>query len=244
MSVAEKNRGERLVATTCSSHCDGTCPLILHVKDGVVIRIEADDELKACPKGRAYRQRVYAPDRLLYPLKRVGEWGKGEFERISWDEALDAVAAELTRIRQRYGPAAVLLFYSIGDNGHLHTAGFFENLLAKSGGYSGTWGCASCEGGTFAAMMSYGTSSRGNSREDLLNSRLIILWGWNPVATMIRGNNNLYLARAREAGARIIAVDPRYTDSAATFFKVISTIGPPGLIGCSGPDTDTTSMGC
>ncbi|MFC2035527.1 molybdopterin-dependent oxidoreductase [Chloroflexota bacterium] len=208
---------EKVVMTVCNSHCGGTCPLKLHIKEGVITRIETGDQSRACLKGRTYRQRVYAPDRLLYPLRRVGERGKGEFERISWDEALDTVATEIKRIRESYGPSAVLLFYSVGDAAHLHNAGLIENLLARTGGYSGTWGCASCEGGTFAARMTYGVNSRVHTPDDLLNSRLIMLWGWNPVATSSMGNNNLYLARAREAGVRIVAVDPRYTDSVAAF---------------------------
>ncbi len=208
---------ERVFVTVCNSHCNGVCPLRLYIKEGVITRIEADDEFRACPKGRAYRQRVYAPDRLEYPLKRVGQRGKGEFERVSWDEALGAVAAELKRVRENHGPSAVLLFYSSGDGGSLHNAGLIENLLARTGGYSGTWGAASNEGGQFAAMMTYGVHSPGHSREDLLNSRLIVLWGWNPAATAVRGNPNLYLALAKEAGIRIVAVDPVYTDSAITF---------------------------
>lgn len=64
---------ERVITTVCNSHCGGACPLKVHVRDGVITRIETDDELRACLKGRAYRQRVYAPDRLKYPLKRLGE---------------------------------------------------------------------------------------------------------------------------------------------------------------------------
>ncbi len=97
----EPDNTEKVVMTACSSHCGGTCLLKLHIKDGVITRIETDDgeepQYRACLKGRAYRQRVYAPDRLKYPMKRVGERGKGEFERISWDEALDTVASELKR---------------------------------------------------------------------------------------------------------------------------------------------------
>ncbi len=79
--------GEEIVNTTCASHCGGTCVLRLYLKDGVITRIETDDgkepQLRACLRGRAYRQRVYAPDRLLYPMKRIGERGEGRFERIS-----------------------------------------------------------------------------------------------------------------------------------------------------------------
>ena len=73
----EPDNTEKVVMTTCSSHCGGTCLLKLHVKDGAITRIETDDgeapQYRACLKGRAYRQRVYAPDRLKYPMKRAGE---------------------------------------------------------------------------------------------------------------------------------------------------------------------------
>jgi anaerobic dimethyl sulfoxide reductase subunit A len=103
--------GEEVVTTTCASHCGGSCTLKLHIKEGVITRIETDDDepqFRACLKGRAYRQRVYAPDRLFYPMKRVGECGKGKFERISWDEALDTIAGEIVRVRDIYGPASIL----------------------------------------------------------------------------------------------------------------------------------------
>ena len=118
---------EKVVYTTCSSHCGGACLLKLHVKDGVITKIETDDgeepQYRACLKGRAYRQRVYAPDRLKYPMKRVGERGRGEFERISWDEALDTVASEINRVKKNYGPSAILYFASVGDVNLIHNAG-------------------------------------------------------------------------------------------------------------------------
>ncbi len=77
--------------------------LKVHVEQGRIVRIETDTrgepQLRACLRGRAYRQRVYSPDRLKYPMKRTGDRGEGEFERISWDEALDTVARELIRVR-------------------------------------------------------------------------------------------------------------------------------------------------
>ena len=87
---------EKIVTTMCCSHCGGTCLLKVHVKDGVITKIETDNEeepqLRACLKGRSLRKSVYAPDRLLYPMKRVGARGEGKFKRISWDQALDTVA--------------------------------------------------------------------------------------------------------------------------------------------------------
>jgi len=92
-----------------------------------------------------------------------------------------------------------------------------ENLLARAGGYSGTWGMHSCEGAWFASMVTYGALSTGTTRDDLLNSRLIIMWGWDPAVSIFYANTPMYLALAKEAGIRIISIDPRYTDSTATF---------------------------
>jgi anaerobic dimethyl sulfoxide reductase subunit A len=108
---------------------------------------------------------------------------------------------------------------------NLNNPALMENLLARSGGYTGTWGNISFEGGQFAAMMTYGRGG-GHSRDDLLNSRLIIMWGLNPAVSCRGGNSCLYFAQAKEAGIRIVAVDPRYNDSAATFAQQWIPIRP------------------
>lgn len=87
-SIPEVKTEEKIIRTVCNSHCGGTCEMKVHVRDGRIVRIEpveADDKPKLCARGHAYRQRVYAPDRILYPLKRTGARGTGEFSRISWD---------------------------------------------------------------------------------------------------------------------------------------------------------------
>jgi len=214
---------ERVVTTLCNSHCGGGCPLNVHVKDGVITRIEADSDeeqtqVRACLRGRAYRQRTYAPDRLRYPLKRVGARGEGKFERVSWDEALDTVARELKRIVDTYGPASVVYWVSGGDAGVLHdTWRRMSRLFCLMGGFTRPWGLHSYEGGIFAELASFGTAWTGSSRDDLLNSRLIIMWGWDPVSTIQDSNTTWYLAQAKEKGIRIISVDPRYTNTTATF---------------------------
>lgn len=213
-----KNR-EKVVQTACSSHCGGRCLLQIHVRDGVITRIETDSggepQLRACLRCRAYRQRVYDPDRLRFPMRRTGQRGEGCFERITWDEAFDAIAAELRRVRSTYGPSAVLLLGGGGDATQLHTARLLGGLLAMSGGYTDKWGIQSFEGGLFASLATYGTLSSHSDFDDLLNSRLIIMWGWNPVTTIHETNTSWYLLQAKETGARIVCVDPRLTDSAA-----------------------------
>ena len=129
------NNDIEIVPTSCLHNCGGRCLLKAHVKDGKIIRIETDNgeqpQLRACARGRAYRQRVYAPDRLLYPLRRVGERGEGRFERISWDEALDIVASNLLKVKDTYGNAAILLLAHSGSEGFIHGKGPVKRLLER-----------------------------------------------------------------------------------------------------------------
>ncbi len=209
------------IITSCSHDCGGRCVLKVHVSEGKVVRIETDDgeepQLRACLRGRAYRQRVYAPDRLKYPMRRTGERGEGQFARISWEEALDTVAGELNRIKEAYGNASILLLNGSGSQAALHGAGAVERLLAQFGGYTRTWGAASYEGPLFASMATYGTMTTGSAWEDLLNSGLVIMWGWNPAVTIWDTNTAFSLTRVREKGIKIISIDPRFTESTAVF---------------------------
>ena len=211
--VGESKTGEKIIPTACASHCGGTCVFNVHVKDGVITRIETDGgeepQMRACWRGRAYRQRVYAPDRLKYPMKRIGARGEGKFERITWDEALDTVAGQLTRVRDDYGPASILLILSAGDITQVNNYRQTHRVLSRLGGYTKAWGAYSFQGGIFASQATYSTWRTTNARDDLLNSRFIILWGWNPANTIGGTNTSWYLAQAREAGARIISIDPR-----------------------------------
>ena len=114
----------KIVPSACCHDCGGGCPLNIYVEDGRIVKIEARDvgfpALRPCLRGLLYHYRVYAPDRLKYPMKRAGEKGEGKFVRISWDEALDEVAEQLTRIRDTYGPASILnLSFSGAAGGRL-----------------------------------------------------------------------------------------------------------------------------
>ena len=204
---------EKIIPTICNTDCGGQCLLKVHVRDGVITRIETDDsdglQYRACVKGRAHRQRIYAPDRLKYPMRRVGERGEGKFERISWDEALDTVAKELKGVYETYGASAVLLLMGGGDLGQLHRVRPMNRLLCLMGGYSTTWGIASYEGAEFAALATYGTAMSANTRDDLLNTRLIIMWGLDVANTIHFTNSRWYLAQAREKGIRVVSIDPR-----------------------------------
>jgi|GEM_PF-47909 len=217
---------EKIIPTTCVNNCGGKCLLRAHVKDGVITHLTSDNisddtsllspQLRACAKGRAHLQRVYHPDRLRYPLKRIGERGEGKFVRISWEEALATVAGELQRIKSTYGDSAILDLSHTGSFGgklHYRAVDRFLNLF---GCRTVLYGYYSCEATDVITEHMCGTGLTGNDRADLLNSNLIILWGFNP-ADGVRGTNtSWFIARAREKGARVVCIDPLYTDTTAT----------------------------
>ena len=216
----EPSGEEKVTMTACASHCGGNCLLKVHTRNGVITRIETDDgeepQLRACLRCRAYRQRVYDPNRIKFPMRRTGERGEGKFERISWDEALDTVVSELNRIRGTYGPSA--LFFAGGGADHmtLHTRKLIDELLNMTGGCTTRWGGQSFEGSLYARRATYGTLHSRSNSDDFLKSRLIIMWAWDPANTVHETNTTWYLIQAKELGAKIISVDPRYTNSTVT----------------------------
>jgi len=216
---------DKIIRTGCPSHnCGGRCLLKVHVADGRIVRIEGDDrpgdsvedpQLRPCIRGRLYRGRQDHPDRLKFPMKRTGKRGEGKFVRISWDEALDKVAAELRRVKKAYGNAAIYVPYGTGSYNQLNgrqTAQRLMNLFGGSLGFynSYSWAAISC-----ATPYVYGTSVTGNQRQDWLNSRYIIMWSWNPCEMRDGTNSEFFLKKAKERGAKIVCVDPRHTLSAA-----------------------------
>jgi len=216
--------GERMVRTGCPSHnCGGRCLLRVWVRDGTITRIDTDDrpeddpsapQLRACIRGRSYRGRQNHKDRLRYPLRRVGRRGEAKFARISWDEALDRVASEIRRVRETHGNAAIHIPYGTGSYNQTNGRWPANRLMNLAGGSLGfynsySWACISA-----ATPTVYGTAVTGNQRQDWLNARTILMWGWNP-CEMRDGTNSEYFVRlARERGARVICIDPRMTLSA------------------------------
>lgn len=221
-----KNDGTIIIRSGCPAHnCGGRCVLKLFIRDRKIIRIETDDrhedtvanpQLRACVRGRAYRPREYHPDRLKYPMKRVGKRGDGKFERISWDEALNMLADNLKRTKKEYGNSAIYIPYGTGSYNQINgrqTAVRLINLFGGALGYynSYSWACISQ-----ATPTVYGTNITGNQRQDWMNTKLIIMWGWNPAEMRDGTNSDFLIKKAREKGVKTICIDPRMSMSAVS----------------------------
>ena len=216
--------GETVVTSTCGHNCGGRCVVNAHVRDGQIVKISTDPRkwtpemppLHACVRGFGQGERVNHPDRLRYPLRRIGPRGSGQFERISWDEALDEVARQMRRIRDTYGPAAILDCSRTGSLSILHNARITaQRLLHMFGGCTELWSNISAEAEVFSVHMTYGAKadykSGGREPTDYVNSRLMIMWGWSPGDGTFGTGTLQYLKLAKKHGMRIICVDPRRT---------------------------------
>ena len=195
--------------SVCALDCPDTCSLLVSVEDGRATRLRGNPEHPVtrgflCGKVARYLEREYSPERLLYPQKRVGAKGEGRFERISWDEAHDGIARELTRIAAESGPEAVLPYSYAGTMGLLNGEGmdrrFFHRLGASR--LDRTICCAAGTAGLSQALgFRYGTEP-----EQFRHSRLILAWGANILGT----NSHLwpFIVEARRNGARFYTIDP------------------------------------
>jgi anaerobic dimethyl sulfoxide reductase subunit A len=227
--VAERQtQGEsgavRIIRTGCPGHnCGGRCLLKVHVRDNVIVRIESDDrpedtladpQLRACARGRAYRRRQYHPDRLRVPLKRTGRRGAGQFSEISWEEAIDRVAGEMARVRKAYGNSAMFVPYGTGSYSQTNGRQVAQRLMNMYGGSLGSYNNYSWACMASATPTVFGTSVTGNQRQDWVNARYILMWGWNPSEMRDGTNTEFFLRKAREKGAKVICIDPRMSPSA------------------------------
>jgi anaerobic dimethyl sulfoxide reductase subunit A len=224
---AEPRPGETIHTSTCGHNCGGRCVVNAHVVDGRITRISSDPArwnpqlppLQACARGFGQIERVYHPDRLQHPLRRVGGRGDGRFERISWDEALAEVARQMLRVRARYGNAAILDASRSGSLSVLHGRTAAQRFLYMFGGCTELWSNMSAEAEIFAVRMTYGAKavykSAGREPTDYVNSKLLLLWGWSPGDGTFGTGTWQYLRLAKKQGVRIICVDPRRTRTSA-----------------------------
>ena len=204
--------GRSTVQTACPLDCPDSCSLQITVEKGRIVKIDGGDASPTtrdfiCAKVRKFADRVYGEDRLLHPAIRKGPKGQGVFTRVSWDEALDHIAARMIDIRDRWGAEAILP-YSYGGSNGLLTQDTNDATLFRAFGTS-RLARTVCAAPTGAANQALYGKMAGVTYQDYVHARLIILWGVNPAASGI--HLVPFVKEAREAGAQLIVIDPRST---------------------------------
>ncbi|HXU66747.1 MAG TPA: molybdopterin oxidoreductase family protein [Casimicrobiaceae bacterium] len=207
---SNETTSRHVVRAACPHDCPDTCAMLVTVENGRAVDIRgAPDHPPTngtlCTKVARYLDRTYSPDRLRYPMRRVGAKGEGRFARISWDEALDEIADRFKAIASSSdGPQAIVPYSYAGTMGLLQGSSmdrrFFHRLGASL--LERTICAAAGKAGWAAAI----GASMGMDLEEYANSRLILIWGSNPIASNLH-----FWTRAQEAkrrGAKLIAIDP------------------------------------
>ena len=207
----------------CAINCPGRCSLKFHVQDDEVAWVETYtskdagfDEVqpRACLRGRTYRRWLANPDRINYPMKRVGKRGEGKFEQISWDEAVDTIASELKRIIDEYGNESVYIPYATGVSST--TARSLPRFMNCLGGFLGSYGDYSAMQMEMIVPHTYGASGfSGSTLNAAEDAALILAFGTSPTETRQGGAVSHYdWVHLRETTkGKMIYIDPRMNDS-------------------------------
>ncbi|QIZ76302.1 molybdopterin-dependent oxidoreductase [Ferrimonas lipolytica] len=211
--------------SACEANCAATCAFKVISQDGVLKRVEQENfyedgfdirQHRPCAKGLAAFQKIYSPDRIQNPLKRVGPRGyKDSYVEISWDQAFDEIAEKLTAIYDNYGPRAVL--NGGGSNyGGSHSGFWVTNLLSAAGGCITTFGAMSFA--QVARIMGHVFGGFDAERDfssvvEMQNSDFILSFGFNPLETAANGSGMGFEYNHVVDGKPLIIFDPRYTDS-------------------------------
>ena len=200
----------------CPHDCPDSCAVVTEVQDGQAVSFYAAGEHPVtqgwlCAKVRPYLDHVYHPDRLLHPLRRTGPKGSGQWQRISWVDALGEIGSRWKKIIAKFGAEAILPYSFSGTLGVVQmdvTNTRFWNRLGASRLQRSICGAA-------AAMAVNATvgARQSPAYEDVVHSRLVIIWGHNPVSTA--PHFMPFLRKAQRNGCQLVAIDPRRTRTAA-----------------------------
>lgn len=232
---ADTDSSEQKFRGMCRGNCGGRCPMQVTVREGKVVRTEpmpeeawvgdmGGERRRFCVKGFSQPQRVYDPDRLKYPLRRA-TWsaddprpelrGQGEWERVSWDEAFEAIAGQISTGVGKYGGTSFAVWSSYGSYGLLNgcMAGYLSVAYGRFITLLG--GTVLGAGADNAQLVEQSTllGISGNDFVDVANAKTIVNWGGNPSEAYIHAWR--WVCDARENGARMITIDPQFNAAAA-----------------------------
>ena len=203
------------VVGACPHDCPDTCSILTTVEDGKAIAVRGNPDHpftrgRLCVKVNNYEERVYSDKRVLYPLKRVGPKGSRQFQRISWDEAIETIATRWKSIIAEHGAQAILPYSYLGTQGIINGLNVGDPLFNKLGAtVSERTFCdsASCT----AYMMTIGPTP-GVDPESFVHSKYILLWACNTLGT--NSHHWPFIEQARKAGAKLVVIDPVRTRTA------------------------------
>lgn len=192
----------------CPHDCPDTCSMVFHVKDDKLVAVKgnADHPMTRgglCVKLNDFEKRHYHPDRLLYPMKRVGPKGTKQFERISWDEALDTIVEKWQAIIQEHGPQAIMPNSYLGNQGLVHGLNGGDAFFARLGA-TVTERTFCGEGSCTAWLLTVGPTA-GVDPESFIHSKFIIIWACNSVSTNLHHWH--IIKEAQKNGAKVVVID-------------------------------------
>ena len=203
---------EHVVSTVCPLDCPDSCSLDVTVQDGRITTIDGSRLNPVtggyiCAKVRRFAERVYGPDRLLYPAVRKGPKGLARFERVAWEDALALIAEKLTAARDTFGGEAILPYCYGGSNGLLTQDTSDATLFRRLG--ASRLARTVCAAPTGAANLGMYGKMPSVTYQDYPAARLIVIWGANPAATGI--HIVPFIREAQRDGAKLVVIDPRTT---------------------------------
>jgi anaerobic selenocysteine-containing dehydrogenase len=224
-----------LRSTTCPHDCPSACALNVEVIDGASIgRVRGATRQSytagvICAKVARYAERIHHPDRLLHPMRRTGPKGSGQFARISWDAALDEIAAQFLRAEREFGAESVWPYHYAGTMGLVMRGA--PNRLAHVKGYS-RFVSTICSTVAYAGFAAGTGRISGVDPREMAKSDLVVIWGTNPVSTQVNVMTHAIRAR-KERGARIAVIDIYDNDTMKQAdIKILLRPGTDGAFAC------------
>lgn len=218
-NAATEKEGVKLVRTVCAPNCVNSCGHLVHVKNDRIIKVEPaefpdPDFNRICLKGISNAmQKTYSPDRVKYPMVRVGERGEGKWKQLSWEEAFTQIADKITKMQKEHGDGAMSFINMTGDYG------VFGQLISQKianvmkGTILTNLGIMGDLASNIAFVPATGMLQEAHPWKDLMNSKLLILFGCNYAETAL--NDIRFVWNAKENGTKIIVIDPRFSNTAA-----------------------------
>ena len=213
---------DEIFSGACRGQCLSGCFLNVHVRDGQVVRTTARDfpdtrYNRICPKGVTQVARVYSAERIQYPMRRVGERGSGEFERISWDEAIQEIADKWKGYAEDYAPDAVAFFIGSGNcaicGGGTAPGSAMSRLREVIGAAKITPDRDMAAVERPMAMLGSTPWQSGNEQTDFENAKTFVNWGSNPAVSQVQTTH--FILEARDKGTRLVDIDIAYNTMAS-----------------------------